>query len=310
MTGASRHRLLQPQQPDRGAPARSGRRCGGRCRVYCRQVEAVAVAARGALRRALLSPGQCRGRRPAGLIVDRFADTVVVQITHRRDGSRCSSRCSPRSTGRWRPRKSSCGPTPRYAPWKGLQSYVRAGEAGRIAVEENGVRYFADMASARRPAGITISATTAPSSHPYRAANRCSTPIAIAAGSPWPPRAPVRRRQPGSTVPRRHWRWPRTPPPRTACSCNFVKADVFEELETAMAAREKFDVVVADPPPFVKARGSRSGRQGLSQAGAAGRVRRRTGRAAAAGVLLAQYFARTFRAGMRRGYRAGGRAAR
>jgi 23S rRNA (cytosine1962-C5)-methyltransferase len=34
----------------------------------------------------------------------------------------------------------------------------------------------------------------------------------------------------------------------------FVKADVFEELERLAAANEKFDVVIADPPPFVKSR--------------------------------------------------------
>jgi len=34
----------------------------------------------------------------------------------------------------------------------------------------------------------------------------------------------------------------------------FVKADVFEELERLAAASEKFDVVITDPPPFVKSR--------------------------------------------------------
>lgn len=34
----------------------------------------------------------------------------------------------------------------------------------------------------------------------------------------------------------------------------FVKADVFEELERRAAASERFDIVIADPPPFVKSR--------------------------------------------------------
>jgi 23S rRNA (cytosine1962-C5)-methyltransferase len=34
----------------------------------------------------------------------------------------------------------------------------------------------------------------------------------------------------------------------------FVRAEVFEELEKRVAAKEKFDVVVADPPAFVKSR--------------------------------------------------------
>jgi 23S rRNA (cytosine1962-C5)-methyltransferase len=37
-------------------------------------------------------------------------------------------------------------------------------------------------------------------------------------------------------------------------NAKFVKADVFEELERLAAANEKFDVVIADPPPFVKSR--------------------------------------------------------
>jgi 23S rRNA (cytosine1962-C5)-methyltransferase len=36
--------------------------------------------------------------------------------------------------------------------------------------------------------------------------------------------------------------------------CRFVKADAFEELERLGNASQSFDVVIADPPPFVKAR--------------------------------------------------------
>jgi 23S rRNA (cytosine1962-C5)-methyltransferase len=37
-------------------------------------------------------------------------------------------------------------------------------------------------------------------------------------------------------------------------ACRFVKADVMEELERLNAAKETFDIVVADPPPFVKSK--------------------------------------------------------
>jgi 23S rRNA (cytosine1962-C5)-methyltransferase len=37
-------------------------------------------------------------------------------------------------------------------------------------------------------------------------------------------------------------------------ACKFVKTDVFEELERLAAAKETFDIVIADPPPFVRAR--------------------------------------------------------
>jgi 23S rRNA (cytosine1962-C5)-methyltransferase len=39
-----------------------------------------------------------------------------------------------------------------------------------------------------------------------------------------------------------------------AGKCKFVKADVLEELERLARANETFDIVIADPPPFVKAR--------------------------------------------------------
>ncbi|MER2519883.1 MAG: class I SAM-dependent rRNA methyltransferase [Bdellovibrionales bacterium] len=39
-----------------------------------------------------------------------------------------------------------------------------------------------------------------------------------------------------------------------AAQCKFVRADVFEELERRSAAKEKFKIVVADPPAFVKSR--------------------------------------------------------
>ncbi len=51
----------------------------------------------------------------------------------------------------------------------------------------------------------------------------------------------------------------------------FVKADVFEELERLGSAKETFDIVIADPPPFVKSRKDlEPGREGVSQARALG----------------------------------------
>ncbi len=41
---------------------------------------------------------------------------------------------------------------------------------------------------------------------------------------------------------------------RLSPQCQWRRADVFEELERLIAAKEKFGIVVADPPPFVKSR--------------------------------------------------------
>ncbi len=37
-------------------------------------------------------------------------------------------------------------------------------------------------------------------------------------------------------------------------TCKFVKAEVLEELERLVGAKQAFDIVIADPPPFVKSR--------------------------------------------------------
>lgn len=36
--------------------------------------------------------------------------------------------------------------------------------------------------------------------------------------------------------------------------CTWVRADVFDDLEERINAKEKFDMVIADPPPFVRSR--------------------------------------------------------
>jgi 23S rRNA (cytosine1962-C5)-methyltransferase len=90
---------------------------------------------------------------------------------------------------------------------EGLKNYVRTarGEGARIAVEENGARY-------RRPAGITTSATTAPSSLRWPRAGRCSTPIPMPAASASWRRRPGRRKSFAWILPRPRWRWPRKAP--------------------------------------------------------------------------------------------------
>lgn len=41
---------------------------------------------------------------------------------------------------------------------------------------------------------------------------------------------------------------------KLASTCDFIRADVFEDLERRIAAKEKFRIVIADPPAFVKSR--------------------------------------------------------
>jgi len=188
-----------------------------------------------------------------GLIVDRFADTVVVQIG------------SAGMEALLEPLLAALGETlgpaqivlradaPARA-LEGLESYVRAGEAGRIAVEENGVRYFADVASGQKTGwyydqrdnrafiASLASGKSVLDAYCYTggfalAAARAGAKEVAGLDSSAPALALAEDAAAANGLP-----------------CNFVKTDVFEELERLWALREKFDVVVADPPPFVKAK--------------------------------------------------------
>src|SRR6185312_12637347 len=100
---------------------------------------------------------------------------------------------------------------------EGLDSYVRAAKGEmpeRISLMENGVHYFADIGAGKNGATAV-------------------TGIDSSQGA-------LDLAQEAAAV--------------NAVQARFVKADVFEELERLAAANEKFDVVIADPPPFVKSR--------------------------------------------------------
>ena len=187
-----------------------------------------------------------------GLIIDRFADTIVVQIT------------TAGMEALLEPLLVALGETLNPAQivlradaparaLEGLDSYVRAGEAGRIAVEENGVRYFADVASGQKTGwyydqrdnrafiaslsgGKSVLDAYCYSGGFALAAARAGAKEVAGLDSSAPALALAEDAA------------------ANGLSCTFVKADVFEELERLWAAREKFDVVVADPPPFVKAK--------------------------------------------------------
>jgi 23S rRNA (cytosine1962-C5)-methyltransferase len=188
-----------------------------------------------------------------GLTIDRFADTIVVQIS------------TAGMEALLEPLLTALGETlhPAHivlradAPARaleGLDSYVRAGEAGRITVEENGVRYFADVAAGQKTGwyydqrdnrafiaslsgGKSVLDAYCYSGGFALGAARAGAKEVAGLDSSAPALALA---EDGAAA--------------NDLKANFVKTDVFEELERLWAAREKFDVVVADPPPFVKAK--------------------------------------------------------
>ena len=86
-----------------------------------------------------------------GLVIDRFADTCVVQITT----AGMEAQLAPLLAALDKVVKPHNVILRADAPSRlleGLEIYVRAakGETGRIGVEENGVRYFADMQAGQK----------------------------------------------------------------------------------------------------------------------------------------------------------------
>lgn len=136
---------------------------------------------------------------------------------------------------------------------EGLSSYVE-GDAARIVVEENGVRYFADLAAGQKTGwyydqrdnrafvaslarGRTVLDAYSYTGGFALAAAKAGAAEVIALDSSQPALALAEASAAANAL---------------ACKC--VKADVFEEMERLAGAKETFDIVIADPPPFVKSR--------------------------------------------------------
>ncbi|HEY5336782.1 MAG TPA: class I SAM-dependent rRNA methyltransferase [Rhizomicrobium sp.] len=140
---------------------------------------------------------------------------------------------------------------------EGLENYVRAAKGEippRIAVSENGARYFADLGTGQKSGWYydqrdnrAFMAKLAPNRSvldAYCYAGGFAIAAALAGAKEV---IGLDSSQPALTL------------AEEAATANkvdakFVKADVFEELERLAARGDKFDVVIADPPPFVKAR--------------------------------------------------------
>jgi len=138
---------------------------------------------------------------------------------------------------------------------EGLDSYVRAAKGeipSRIAVEENGVRYFADLKAGQKTGwyydqrgnrafmaqiahGRSVLDAYCYAGGFALAAAKAGAAETIGLDSSAPALALAEDAARANGV-----------------SAKFIKADVFEELERLSA--EKFDIVIADPPPFVKSK--------------------------------------------------------
>ena len=190
-----------------------------------------------------------------GLVIDRFGDTVTVQIgtagmeKQRNHILAALDRLLSPATVILR------GDAPSRS-LEGLDSYVETakGRGHRIAVEENGARYIADLTEGQKTGWYYDQrdnrAFIAPlakgksvlDAYSYTGgfgilAARAGAREVVCLDSSAPALALAEESARANGV-----------------AIKAVKADVFEELERLIAGGEKFDMVLADPPPFVKSK--------------------------------------------------------
>lgn len=190
-----------------------------------------------------------------GLTIDRFGDACTVQITTAgMEGLRepllaaLDKVLSPSDV-------ILRADTPSRT-LEGLDSYVRAekGDMGRIAVEENGIRYFADLGSGQKTGWYydqrdnrAFMAGLAPGKSVLDAYCYAGGFALAAAKAGAREVIGLDSSQPALTLAEESAR-------ANGLGAKFVKGDVFDELERLGNAKETFDIVIADPPPFVKSR--------------------------------------------------------
>jgi 23S rRNA (cytosine1962-C5)-methyltransferase len=140
---------------------------------------------------------------------------------------------------------------------EGLDTYVRAAKGEmpeRIALIENGARYFADIGTGQKTgwyfdqrdnhAFMTKLAKSRTVLDAYCYAGGFGI-VAAKAGA---------KAVTGIDSSQAALALAQEAAAANGVEAYFVKADVFEELERRAVANQTFDVVIADPPPFVKSR--------------------------------------------------------
>ena len=190
-----------------------------------------------------------------GLVIDRFDDTLTVQI----GTAGMERQIEPLIQSLDIVLKPKTVILRNDAPSRaleGLELYVKTvkGEGHRIAVEENGARYFADLAEGQKTgwyydqrdnrafiAGLAKGKTVL-DGYSYTGgfgilAAKAGAKEVVCLDSSAPALAIAEESARANGV-----------------KIQAVKADVFEELERLKAAGETFDIVLADPPPFVKSK--------------------------------------------------------
>ena len=190
-----------------------------------------------------------------GLVIDRFADTLTLQLGTA-GMERQIEAIAAALDEVLKPKTIILRNDAPSRTLEGLEPYVKTlrGEGRRIAVEENGARYIADLTEGQKTgwyydqrdnrafiAGLAKGKTVL-DAYSYTGgfgilAAKAGAKEVVCLDSSAPALALAEE---GARA--------------NAVTIKAVKADVFEELERLAAAGERFDIVLADPPPFVKSK--------------------------------------------------------
>jgi 23S rRNA (cytosine1962-C5)-methyltransferase len=190
-----------------------------------------------------------------GLVIDRFGDVLVVQISIAGIEAKLPVLIAALNKVVAPETIILRNDTPSRA-LEGLEIYVRTeqGAASRIAVEENGARYFVDPGQGQKTgwyydqrdnrafiAGLAKDRTVL-DAYSYTGgfgilAAKAGAKEVICLDSSEPALKLAEESAAANKV-----------------SVRAVQADVFEEMARLGTQKERFDMVLADPPPFVKAR--------------------------------------------------------
>src|SRR6201996_8701801 len=190
-----------------------------------------------------------------GLVIDRFDDTLTVQIGTAGMEKQITA-ITMALEAVFKPRTVILRADAPSRSLEGLDSYVKVakGAGARIAVEENGARYIADLESGQKTgwyydqrenrafiAGLAKGKSVL-DGYSYTGgfgilAAKAGAKEVVCLDSSAPALAIAEESARANDV-----------------KIKAIKADVFEELERLKAAGETFDIVLADPPPFVKSR--------------------------------------------------------
>jgi 23S rRNA (cytosine1962-C5)-methyltransferase len=190
-----------------------------------------------------------------GLVIDRFGDTLTVQIgtagMEKQRGAILAALDQLLSPATVILRGDAPSRT-----LEGLDSYVETvkGKGHRIAVEENGARYIADLTEGQKTGWYydqrdnrAFIAQFAKGKSVLDAYSYTGGFGILAAAAGARETVCLDSSAPALALAEESAR-------TNNVRIKAVKADVFEELERLIAAGEKFDIVLADPPPFVKSK--------------------------------------------------------